>query len=61
MIKELADAGWTMLRADGRHTIYICPCRKHIIAVPTTHRMISPGVVRKIRAAIQACKEAHKK
>ena len=56
MVKELRDSGWVMTRTDGRHTMYGCPCGKHALPVPTSHRMISPGVVRKIRQAIANCK-----
>jgi hypothetical protein len=56
MVRELADALWSELRSDGRHSVFGCPCGNHIIPVPTSHRMISPGVVRKIRQAIENCK-----
>jgi len=56
MVKELRDAGWTVARTDGRHTVYACPTGRHTIPVPDSHKTISPGVVRKIRQAIAACK-----
>ncbi len=55
MVKELHAAGWRVARSDGRHTVFSCPSGQHSIAVPTSHRTISPGVVRKIRQAIAAC------
>ena len=55
MVKELLAAGWSVARSDGRHTVFACPSGQHSIAVPTSHRSISPGVVRKIRQAIAAC------
>jgi predicted RNA binding protein YcfA (HicA-like mRNA interferase family) len=55
MLKELRTAGWTEKRNDGRHALYGCPCGSHSVAVPASHRTISPGVVRKIRQAIASC------
>lgn len=57
MVKELNSAGWTQLRNDGRHAVYGCPCGKHTMPVPESHRTISAGVVRKIRKAIKECHE----
>ena len=56
MVKELKDAGWTVLRTDGRHPVYQCPCGEHRFALPESHRTVSPGVVRKCRNAIDECK-----
>jgi predicted RNA binding protein YcfA (HicA-like mRNA interferase family) len=53
MVKELKGAGWTELRSDGRHTVYGCPCGKHIFPLPQSHKTISPGVVGKMRKAIK--------
>jgi predicted RNA binding protein YcfA (HicA-like mRNA interferase family) len=54
MVKELHAAGWRVARSDGRHTVLCCASGQHSIAVPTSHRSISAGVVRKIRQAITA-------
>jgi len=53
MVKELKDAGWTVIRSDGRHTVYGCPCGKHTFPLPQSHKTISAGVVRKCRKAIE--------
>jgi predicted RNA binding protein YcfA (HicA-like mRNA interferase family) len=51
MLKELRDAGFVPLRTTGSHTWWEKNGRG--IAVPDGHRMISPGVVRQIRKAIE--------
>lgn len=58
MIRELQAAGWRQRRHDGRHTVYGCPCGRHSFALPTTHRMVSAGVVTKARKAIANCEGA---
>ncbi len=55
MVKEFKDAGWSVARTDGRHTVYGCSCGKHTFALPDSHKTISPGVVRKARKAISEC------
>lgn len=55
MIAELKAAGWVVLRKDGRHAVYGCPCGSHTTPLPQSHKTISPGVVRKIRQAIEKC------
>ncbi len=57
IVKELRDAGWRILRSDGRHTNWISP-NGATFPLPDSHRTISPGVVRKVRKAIQDDKEA---
>ncbi len=52
MVKMFLAAGWSVLRTDGRHTVYGCPCGKHTFPLPDGHRTISPGVVRKAVKAI---------
>ncbi|TCJ30437.1 hypothetical protein EPD65_04360 [Nocardioides jejuensis] len=51
-------AGWRILKTDGRHTKYGCPCGAHSFPLPSSHRTISPGVVRKAQVVIEQCKEA---
>lgn len=55
MVKELKSGGWQVIRTDGRHTVYVCPCGSHTFPLPESHRSISPGVVRKCRNAIKEC------
>jgi predicted RNA binding protein YcfA (HicA-like mRNA interferase family) len=55
IVREFKDAGWTVLRTDGRHTVYGCPCGKHTQPLPQSHKTISPGVVRKVRKAMEQC------
>lgn len=55
MIRELERAGWSVRRADGRHSVYGCRCGRHTFALPTTHRMVSAGVVAKARRALAEC------
>lgn len=56
MIRQFTTAGWTEISHDGRHTKFGCQCGAHTFPLPTTHRMVSPGVVRNARKAIQECK-----
>ena len=56
MIREFKDSGWTALPGgDGSHEKYGCSCGLHTFSLPVGHRNISPGVVRKARAAIKNC------
>lgn len=56
MIKRLKAAGFTLTSTGGRHSK-----RTHSngtwVAVPDSHRTISPGVVRKINKAITDSRE----
>ena len=56
MVRELRAAGWTLIRSDGKHDVYGCPCGAHIAPLPR-HRTISPGVVASIRRVIRRCQE----
>lgn len=56
MIREFKSAGWNEVSTDGRHTKFGRPCGSHTFPLPTTHRIVSPGVVRKARKAIEGCK-----
>lgn len=51
-------AGWRILKTDGRHTKYGCPCGQHTFPLPASHKTISPGVVRKARNALRECEGA---
>ncbi len=56
MVREFKDAGWAPLPGgDGSHTKYGCSCGSHTFSLPDGHRVISPGVVRKARKAIEEC------
>lgn len=55
IVKEMVAAGWREARSDGRHSVFVCTSGQHTVAAPTSHRSVSPGVVRKIRQAIAAC------
>lgn len=50
--KRLKDAGFTRTSTDGRHSKWTHPSGVRV-AVPDSHRTISPGVVRKINQAIK--------
>lgn len=54
--KRLRDAGFTRISTDGRHSKWSHPSGVWV-AVPDSHRTISPGVVRKINRAIDKSKE----
>jgi len=43
----LRAAGCKVLRDNGRHTVWGCPCGKHTAPVPR-HTMVTAGVVRSI-------------
>jgi len=49
--KRLRDAGFTRTSNDGRHAKWTHPSGVWV-AVPESHKTISPGVVRKINQAI---------
>lgn len=59
MERELTAAGWRTVRNSGRHTVYGCSHGSHTTPVPTTHRMVTPGVVRSIRKSIAECQGGH--
>lgn len=52
----LKDAGFTRVSTDGRHSKWAAHPSGPWVAVPDSHRTISPGVVRKINRAIEESK-----
>lgn len=48
VLKALRRQGCTLIRNNGRHDIYGCPCGKHEASVPTSHLEITAGVIRNI-------------
>ena len=52
VIKRLKAAGFTRTSTDGRHSKWTHPSGAWV-PVPDSHRMSSPGVVRKINNAIK--------
>jgi predicted RNA binding protein YcfA (HicA-like mRNA interferase family) len=52
LVKRLKAAGFVRISTDGRHSKYQHPSGVWV-AVPDSHRTISPGVVRKIDKAIE--------
>jgi predicted RNA binding protein YcfA (HicA-like mRNA interferase family) len=52
VVKRLKQAGFVPTDAKGSHTKWTHPCGVTVI-VPDGHRMISPGVVRKVNSAIE--------
>ncbi|WP_082274605.1 type II toxin-antitoxin system HicA family toxin [Mycobacterium innocens] len=54
--KRLRDAGFTRTSTDGCHSKWTHPSGVWV-AVPDSHRTISPGVVRKINNAITESQE----
>jgi predicted RNA binding protein YcfA (HicA-like mRNA interferase family) len=53
--KRLKEAGFERTSTDGRHSKWTHPSGAWV-AVPDSHRMISPGVVRKVNNAIDDSK-----
>ncbi|OBG23971.1 hypothetical protein A5765_18070 [Mycolicibacterium celeriflavum] len=56
LVKRLRAAGFTPIDAKGSHTKWTHPSGVHVV-VPTGHRTISPGIVRKVDKAIEQSKE----
>ncbi|BDZ42158.1 hypothetical protein GCM10025865_14570 [Paraoerskovia sediminicola] len=52
VVKDLRRAGFEPGRTRGSHTRWAHPCGVQV-TVPDGHRMISPGVLRQIQAAIK--------
>lgn len=50
--KRLVAIGATVLREGGEHTLYVCACGQHKVAVPR-HREISAGVGMTIQKTIE--------
>jgi len=50
VVKALTNAGCTLLRDSGRHTVWGCPstCGQHSAPVPR-HTEVSAGVVKSIQ------------
>ncbi|HCA51722.1 MAG TPA: hypothetical protein DEP24_01515 [Mycobacterium sp.] len=57
VVRRLRKAGFARISTDGRHSKWAHPSGVWV-AVPESHRMISPGVVRKINQTIQLSKDA---
>ncbi len=55
MLTELTAAGWHRVRTTGSHSRWECSTSTHSISIADGHRKTSPGMVRKIRAAIDGC------
>ncbi|MEU4195730.1 type II toxin-antitoxin system HicA family toxin [Kribbella sp. NPDC026611] len=55
VVKALKAAGWRLIRTEGSHSLYKCPCGQHTFMLPDGHRVISPGVVRKVGKALAEC------
>lgn len=56
VVKALSAKGCNILREGGQHTIWVCPCGQHKVAVPR-HNETSAGVVRNIIAAMACLQE----
>lgn len=57
VVKRLRAAGFARTSTDGRHSKWTHPGGVWV-AVPDSHRTISPGVVRRINQAIEQASEA---
>ena len=58
VIRRLRDAGFVESDAKGSHTKWKHPTTGVMEIVPTGHRTISPGIVRKVDKAIERSNEA---
>ena len=54
--QQLRDAGFTVRRTTGRHTIWAHPSGV-TVPVPDSHRTITPGVYRSILAAMHQAEQ----
>jgi predicted RNA binding protein YcfA (HicA-like mRNA interferase family) len=54
VVRALRKAGCVVLRDNGRHTVYQCPCGQHAVPIPTTHADVTAGVLRDVVAKL-AC------
>lgn len=57
VVKELRAAGFTPARTVGSHTTWVSPGGAVKVTVPDGHRRISPGVYRKILAAMKEAQQ----
>lgn len=57
VVKRLKAAGFARISTDGSHSRWAHP-NGAWVAVPDSHRTISPGVVRKVNQAIEQASEA---
>ena len=57
VVKAFRDAGWRRVRTEGSHSLYECSCGQHAFVLPDGHRVISPGIVRKVDKALEECEE----
>lgn len=57
--KRLKEAGFICTSTDGRHSKWAHPSGVWV-PVPDSHRMISPGVVRKVNTAIEESQKGKK-
>jgi predicted RNA binding protein YcfA (HicA-like mRNA interferase family) len=53
VVKRLRDAGFVQSDGKGSHTKWTHPPSGAYVVVPTGHRKISAGVVRKVNRAIE--------
>lgn len=56
VVKELRAAGFSPARTVGSHTFWTHPSGTRV-SVPDGHRTVSPGMYRKVLAAIAAVQE----
>jgi predicted RNA binding protein YcfA (HicA-like mRNA interferase family) len=55
IVKALRAAGWNRGNTVGSHPKWYCSGLAHSFTLPGGHRMISPGVVRKVQSALVGC------
>jgi predicted RNA binding protein YcfA (HicA-like mRNA interferase family) len=55
IVKAFKSAGWRWVRTEGSHSLFKCACGQHTFVLPDGHRVISPGVVRKVDKALAEC------
>ena len=57
VVRELKAAGFTPARTVGSHTTWVSSDGAVKVTVPDGHRRISPGVYRKILAAMKEAQQ----
>ena len=57
VLAALRSAGCKELRNNGRHTVFGCPCGRHIAPVPVSHRTVKAGVLRSITRQLSCLSE----
>tara|TARA_B100000745_G_C19901451_1_gene302007 strand:- start:115 stop:315 length:201 start_codon:yes stop_codon:yes gene_type:complete len=57
VVKALKAAGFTPVRTVGSHTMWVSADGTVKVTVPDGHRTISPGVYRKILAAMKEAQQ----